>query len=160
MILTCWRAKLPKGQPKIIHYRNMKHFDEEKFCSDLEAADFKLCQEEFDAEASFSNFQNTFCNILDKHAPLKQKVLRSNNIPLSKAHRKAIMLRSRLKNNFHKNKTDQNWLKFKKQRNYCANLRRKSKREYFSKICENGTMDSKTFWKKLKPFFFRKNSKS
>ena len=113
MILTCWRAKLPKGQPKNIHYRNMKHFDEEKFCSDLEAADFKLCQEEFDAEASFSNFQNTFCNILDKHASLKQKVLRSNNIPLSKAHRKAIMLRSRLKNNFHKNKTDQNWLKFK-----------------------------------------------
>ena len=160
MILTCWRAKLPKGPPKTFQYRNMKKFNGENFCSDLEAADFETCQSIFDAEASFSRFENIFCKVLNRHAPLKQKVVRANNIPLSKAHRKAVMLRSKLKNNYLKNKTVENWSEFKKQRNYCVNLRKKSKKEYFSKICENGTLDSKTFWKKLKPFFFRKSSKT
>ena len=146
MILTCWRAKLPKGPPKTFQYRNMKKFNGENFCSDLEAADFETCQSIFDAEASFSRFENIFCKVLNRHAPLKQKVVRANNIPLSKAHRKAVMLRSKLKNNYLKNKTVENWSEFKKQRNYCVNLRKKSKKEYFSKICENGTLDSKTFW--------------
>ncbi len=56
MILTCWRAKLPKGPTKIFHYRNMKNFNGETFCSDLETADSETCQGILDAEASFSRY--------------------------------------------------------------------------------------------------------
>ncbi len=31
------------------------------------------------------------------------------------------------------------------------------KSNYFTKICQDGLMDSKTFWKKLKPYFFSKS---
>ena len=65
---------------------------------------FTTCQSIFDAEASFSRFENIFCKVLNRHAPLKQKVVRANNIPLSKAHRKAVMLGSKLKTNILKTK--------------------------------------------------------
>ena len=72
---------------------------------------------------------------------------------MSKALRKAIMMRSRMKNLYLKNKTDLNWSNYKKQRNFCANLLRKTKKEYFSKLDIIKISDSKKFWEKTKPFF-------
>ena len=53
---------------------------------------------------------------------------------MTKQLRKAIMRRSRLKNFFNKNRTPQMWDSYKKQRNSCVNLFRKTKREYFEDI--------------------------
>ena len=72
---------------------------------------------------------------------------------MSKALRKAIMMRSRMKNLYLKNKTDLNWSNYKKQRNFCANLLPKTKRKYFSKLDIIKFSDSKKFWKIIKPFF-------
>ena len=52
---------------------------------------------------SYSTFQAVFLETLNKIAPVKVKVLRfNNNAFMTKSLRKAIMLRSRLKNNFNK----------------------------------------------------------
>ena len=72
-------------------------------------------------------------------------------------HRKAIKLRTRLKNKYNRNSTQSNFEQYKKQRNHCANLRQRFKSDYFRKFCQNGTLDSKSFWKKLKPYLFGKN---
>ena len=72
---------------------------------------------------------------------------------MSKALRKAIMMRSRMKNLYLKNKTDLNWSNYKTQRNFCTNLLRKTKKEYFSKLDIIKVSDSKKFWKTIKPFF-------
>ena len=62
--------------------------------------------------------------ILNLYAPMKTKVVRGNNAPfMSKNLRKAIMVRSRLKNKFNKNPSDENRSLFKKQRNFIAFLR-------------------------------------
>ena len=53
--------------------------------------------------AEYSHFQNILLEILHKHAPIKKKMLRFNdNRFMTKALRKAIMHRSKLKNVFHK----------------------------------------------------------
>ena len=50
----------------------------------------------------YSHFQNIFLEILHKHAPIKKKkILRFHDDPfMTKALRKAIMLRSKLKKYF------------------------------------------------------------
>ena len=54
---------------------------------------------------------------------------------------KAIYTRSRLKNIFNKNKSDENWLKYKKQRNILyVSLRKNAIKKHFNKITKNGIM--------------------
>ena len=53
---------------------------------------------------------------------------------MSKALRKAIMHKSKLKNIYNKYITENNWANYKKQRNFCANILRKTKTEYFQKL--------------------------
>ena len=57
---------------------------------------------------------------------------------------------------YNKCRTDENFEKFRKQRNHCANLRLRVKSDYFTRIYKDGIMDSKLFWKKLKPYSFCK----
>ena len=79
---------------------------------------------------------------------------------MTKKLRKEIMKRSTLKHNFKKNRNRENWCKYKTQRNYCVNLLRKSKKQYFSNINVRDVSDSKSSWKSLKPYFSNKGSNS
>ena len=50
---------------------------------------------------SYLSFENTFTELLDKHAPTKKKTLRANNKPyVSKSMQKANMKRSELATKF------------------------------------------------------------
>ena len=62
---------------------------------------------------------------------------------MTKQLRKAIMHRSRLKNVFNKNRTPKTWDSYKKQRNFCVNLLRKTKKEYFENINVKDINDDK-----------------
>ena len=75
---------------------------------------------------------------------------------MTKSLRKAIMLRSRLKNNLNKQRSDENWDNYKKQRNFCVKLLRQTKEKYFSDINVKSISDNKKFWKTIKPFFSNK----
>ena len=86
--------------------------------------------------------------ILNKRAPIKMKYKRGNHVPfITKDLSKAIMKRSKLRNNYLKNKTDANRMLYKKQRNYCVSLLRKSKTNYYANLDEKKVSDNKLFWK-------------
>ena len=72
---------------------------------------------------------------------------------MSKALRKAIMVRSKLKNKYNINRTEENWDSYKKQRNFCVNLLRKTKKDYFNDLNIKNITDDKAFWKTIKPYF-------
>ena len=61
------------------------------------------------------------------------------------------MKKSELRNNYIKDKTDANRMLYKKQRNYCVSLLRKSKTNYFANLDEKKVSDKKFFWKVIKP---------
>ena len=64
--------------------------------------------------SSCDDFETTFLKELNRHAPLKKKILRHNNNRfMTKELRKAIMLRSKLRNILDKGKTQFNWQKYK-----------------------------------------------
>ena len=71
------------------------------FCSIKENVDYEELND-------FSRFHRVSLNLLNIHAPLKKKILRGNNPSMTKTVRKAIMIRSRLKNRFHKTRSDEN----------------------------------------------------
>ena len=87
--------------------------------------------------------------------------MRFNNNPfMPKALREAIMHRSKLKNIYNKCRTEDNWSNYKKQRNFCVDLLRKTKTEYFQKLNVKDLSDNRKFWKTIKPFFSNKGLNS
>ena len=95
--------------------------------------------------------------ILDKFAPLKKKYIRANHSKfVSKELSKAIMLRSKLRNQFLKTKTQESKLKYNKQRNLCVSITRKAKRSYYENLDLKEITDSKKFWATVKPLFSNK----
>ena len=72
---------------------------------------------------------------------------------MTKALRKAIMARSRLKNAYLKTGNSKNWENYKKQRNFCTDLLKKTRSEYFRNLNIKDLNDDKKFWKRIKPFF-------
>ena len=72
---------------------------------------------------------------------------------MTKELQEAIMKRSQLKNRYNKNRNYENWYLYKKQRNFCVSLLRKTKRNYFKNVKIRDVTDNKKFWKTIRPYF-------
>ena len=75
---------------------------------------------------------------------------------MAKELHKAIMKRSRLRNKFLKDRTENNQNNFKLQRNFCKKLLRTAKKLYYSNLDIKKVTDNKTFWKTIIPFFTKR----
>ena len=74
------------------------------------------------------------------------KGFRSNQMPfMTKKLYKETMKRSRLRNNFIRNRTEENTVLYNRQRNYCVSLLRKSKRGYYENLNIIYVTDNKLF---------------
>ena len=98
-------------------------------------------------------FYKTFITTLDKHAPLKKRLVRANEVPyMTKKLRKAISNRSRLENKYQRLRTTESQNAYRKQRNYCSRLY-KRERKSLEKLDINSYTDTRKFWELNKPFF-------
>ena len=70
---------------------------------------------------------------------------------ITKRLSKAIMKRSRLRNNVLKNRTGENKTLYTKEWNYCVSLLKKFKKKYVADLNEKDILDNKLFWKTIKP---------
>ena len=106
-------------------------------------------------------FKETVFNIFNKYAPITKKDARANEAPfMTKELHKAIMKRSRLRNKFLKDRTENNQINFKLQRNFCKKLLGTTKKSYYSNLDIKKVTDNKTFWKTIIPFFTKRPLKS
>ena len=88
-ILTALKTSFLKSAPKKILHRNYKNFTTNSFKSDL--------KKQLKYTESYESFENVFLNVLQRHAPLKTKVVRGNHPPyMNKTLRKAIIKGSEL----------------------------------------------------------------
>ena len=144
------KSHIPKQQPKIIKYRNYKGFNETKFRSELT----NILDLNIHESRNIEFFKNIFLKVLNKHAPIKTKYLRANHSPfVTKELSKAIMLRSKLRNQYLKCKSR---ARFKIQRKRYVTLLRKAKRDYYENLELGKVNDSKKFWNAVKPIFGNK----
>ena len=156
MTITVMRAFFPKQSPILVKYRNYKNFIKENFRKELLHNLSSL-----DYDASFEDFETAFMSILNEHATMKERLVRANNSPfMNKKLIKVIMTRSRLKNKFSTNPNEVNKSIYNKQRNYCVNLLRKVKKNYYANLNLKCITDNKKFWNTVKPFFSDKSKLS
>ena len=73
-ILSYQKLTYQKLPAKSVEFRNYKHFKQDEFEQDLMRALSNSPQVNF----NYDQFAKSFQNILDRHAPLKKKVIRGN----------------------------------------------------------------------------------
>ena len=154
LTVTVMKMNFQKQVPKILYYRNMKHFDNEIFRND-----FYQELSKYDAlNIECIHFEEIFLKTFNVHAPLKKRFLRANNSPfMNKQLCEAIMERYRLRNKYLKLKTNDSKNAYKKQRNYCVGLFKKVKKQFYENLDVNFVYDNKKFWKQINPFFSDKS---
>ena len=107
---------------------------------------------------NYDIFEEIIVRLLDKHAPLKKRFARANNSPfMNKALSKAVMTRSRLRNKFVKNPSNENKVAYTRYRNYCTGLFRKEKKYFYNNLDTKLVTDNRKFWKTVKPLFSDKH---
>ena len=156
LTISVMRSFFPKQAPTLIKYRNYRKFNSYNFRLDL-----LNNLPNINEDAEYEEFESGFIKILNKHAPMKEKLVRANNAPfMNKTLSKAIMNRSRLKNKYHNNPNALNKANYNKQRNYCVNVLRREKKKYYGSLNINTFTDNKKFWNTINPFFSEKNTLS
>ena len=65
---------------------------------------------------------------------------------------KGIVTRTKLRNNFLQNKSEENRKLYAKQRNFCISLLRKVKKRNYESLYEKSVIDNKLLWKAVSPF--------
>ena len=113
-----------KQKPRIIKCRDYKNFSSITFRMDFlkELSLSKLKKGDFD------KFMVIVNNLLESYAPMKEKYIRRNQVPfMNRNVRKAIMVRTQLLNKFRKENSFINELAYKRQRNICTKLTKKTK---------------------------------
>ena len=106
---------------------------------------------------NYRSFGNVFIDVLNRHAPIRKKVIRANHAPyVTKGLRKAIMKRSQLEKIYFKKRTQESFKKYRKQKNYCSRLNKRERKSFFESIDSSKITDKKTFWKNNQPFFSEK----
>ena len=127
MTLTVLRKSFKKFQSKLIKCRSYKTFSNEAYRETLiNNLSKENCINNGDG---FQRFCDISLNALNKHAPCKKKHARGNQMPfLNKDLSKAIMSRTKLRNIFLQNKSEENKIRYTKQRIFCLSFK-KSKKE-------------------------------
>ena len=153
LVVTVLNEKHERMPPKVIQYRNYRKFDYAIFNNNLRKQTKNLNFSELD----FATIRKIFMEVLDKFASLKKKYIKANHSKfVTKELSKAIMLRSKLRNQFLKTKTQESKLKCNKQRNLCVSITRKAKRSYYKNLDLKDITDSKKLWATVKPLFSNK----
>ena len=94
LVSTILKTGSFKGTPEMKIYKSYKKFELENFIRILKGKLENLTNH------TYAEFEKVFLKELNKHAPLKKKILRhNNNAFMTKELRKEIMLRSKLKIN-------------------------------------------------------------
>ena len=153
MTITVLKRYFKKHDPITVKFRDTKSFDDQNFRTDLIAR-----LEQFES-LSLEDFKREFMETLNTYAPLKQKVVRGNNAPfMNKTLSKEFMHRSKLKNKYNKNPTEDNRTAYKKHRNFCVGLLKKEKKKYYNNLDMKIFDNNKMFWQKIKPLFSEKGN--
>ena len=114
IVVTCFKNTYERLRPIYIQYRSYRNFDRNDFLSDLKNVSFEEALSSTNSEQAYEKFKELYSEVVDNHAPLKQRVIRGNQAPfMSKDLSKQIMIRSRLRNKFSRHKTTQNWNAYK-----------------------------------------------
>ncbi|XP_065642572.1 uncharacterized protein LOC136074196 [Hydra vulgaris] len=106
-----------------------------------------------DVNIAYDFFYNEFINVYNKAFPMKEIKTKLKNLQspwITKGLIKSSKKKQRLYEKFLKNKTYQNEKKYKIYKNLFENLKKKAKKNYFSKSLQNNIGNNKKTWDIIK----------
>ena len=153
---TVLKTYFQKTKPRIIKYRDYKHFDSNEFRTEL-IRELSSNNMQPDDLVRFTNISKM---VLEKKAALKERYVRYNQAKfMNKILQKAIMNRSRFLNRYRKEKTEATRSAHQRQRNFCVELLRKTKKDFYNNLNVKYITENKLFWKTVKSSFTDKTLK-
>ena len=152
MVAAVAKAYAIKFPPKTVTYRSYKTFNTQAYRKDMSMVPFSLCQVFDDPSDSLWAQSLLIREVLDQHAPLKQKKVRPTQPAYMNAKlRKNIFRKTQLHNKYKRSRTPTNWENYRLQRNKTTQIRRSSIKQYFLERCSDGPKNEH-FYKTIKPF--------
>ena len=140
LVLTVLKTTFSKNKPKKLFYRDYKKINFSDFNDELKTILSR------NTVGSCYQFDQVFLKVLDKHAPMKRKLLG------------AITRRSQLEKVYYKNKSEEIFKVYKKLKNFCSRLYKKERKRFFNNLNPSFVTGNKLFWKTIKPFFSNKGN--
>ena len=128
LVVSILRVSFKKLPRKIITYRDQKRFNQDHFLRDMdsglpEGELYRNCDE------PYKKLSEIFNDILNHHAPLKQKQVRGNHAPfMTKDLSKATMNMSKAKNKYLNWPSRENFISYKRTKNKCNSLTNEDKK--------------------------------
>ena len=105
IVVTVLKSYFRKREAKIIKYRSNENFCNDSFRQQL----LEELNKSFISVSDLAKFNASVLDILNKEMPIKKKFLRANEASfMIRKLKKAIMIRSRLRNIFLKHPTNEN----------------------------------------------------
>ena len=153
MNITVLKMFFSKQKHETVFFQNYKKFDNSAFREVLnrELLKYDLNNIEYDT------FQEIIVSLLNVYEPLKKKYLRANHASfVTEELLKAIMLRTRLRNIYLKQRTETTKVAYDQQRIKCVSILNKSKKSCFDSLDVKFVKDNKKFWKRISPLFSNK----
>ena len=116
----------------------------------LRRTDFRSCYDENGPNNVVSNWIELYKDTIMQYIPVRTVTIRPRNKPwLSREVRLCVRLKSRLYKQYRNNPTEHHWQKYKRARNTCVSLIRKSKNDHEKKIHDqllDPSLSLKKFW--------------
>ena len=145
-----------KHKPKIIQYRDFNHFDNVSFRTDL----LQVLSIQNVHLREFEKFKYISSKVLNTHAPLKEKHVRCNQSPfMNKQIKKQLCLGLAFLINIGKINSAGNLFTYKRQRNLCVKLLRKSKKVFYNNLNMKRITNNGKYWQTIKLNFTGKTLK-
>ena len=139
MVFTSLKEQVNTVSKKKIQFRSYKNFDENAFNTELDKVPFQVAFTFKDVDDTYWAYNKLFYEILDEHAPIKQKYLKKSSPPyMNSKYRKIIYQTRQAHNTYLKYKSKNNWEKYRKLRNLKTKVKRESITTYFMKRCCGG----------------------
>ena len=149
LIYAVRKFSIPKRRQVIKQVRNLKHFSEKDFISDLQNIPWYEIESLKDPNLAWKKWEYNFNQVLNRHAPFTYKRTRSFSLPwLNSSIKKNMYVRDYHKKQFIKHKSQYHWKLYQTARNKINIEIRKSKSKYYQqKIEECEKTNPKATWR-------------
>ena len=150
----------PKGHNSII-YRSFKKFNRSEFRNDICNHDWEFLNLTEDPNQLWSEWKTKFQLIVDKHAPIRSKRVRSKNSPwISIDLKQRMHMRDVLKIKAIKSNNPHDWVNFRRMRNKVNTDIKSAKELYYKNKFINTDNDPRKTWQLINELTSRKSDKS
>ena len=158
MIATSLKESCNPVEKKKVTFRSYKNFNEAELNDELSQVPFHVAHIFDDVDDIYWAHETLLRQVVDEHAPLKEKVPKPNSPPyMNSRYRKIIYKTRQARNSYNKNRTRENWKNFTILRNLKTKVKREFISMYFLERCGGGPK-SKDFWPTIKPFLSQKST--